>query len=125
MSSILLIEPDLLLGQTYEAGLSRKGHDVVRVDTVERALMALERHIPDVIILEIQLQTHDGIEFMHELRSYSEWRHIPILINTYIRTQNLAGTTSALKELGVVQVLYKPSTTLTKLVHAVTRSIQS
>lgn len=117
MKTVLLIEPNALLAQSYTQVLQRSGYRVMRAKGAQDAVHAADTATPDVVVLEIQLVAHSGIEFLHEFRSYAEWRDIPVLVVTNLppaSTEPLQGV--LLNQLGVSSVLYKPQTSLRSLV---------
>lgn len=117
--TILLVEPDRVLGQTAKTALEAFGHTVVWKKTAQTALDALDENIPEVLVLEPQLGVHNGVELLYEIASYPEWKHIPVVLYTLnSRVQNRAFQ-NALKQLKVEQVLYKPETTAVRLVNVV------
>jgi DNA-binding response OmpR family regulator len=120
MSHILLIEPDRVLAETYRQLLVDEGHDVVPCASAQAAIMATDQQKPDLIILELQLIEHSGIEFLYELRSYEEWQNIPVIIHSHVPAGEFAANWQLLREsLGVENYLYKPLTTLRRLRKAV------
>lgn len=112
---ILLVEPDKILGQTAKTSLQANGHKVTLRTNAQTALDALDKNLPDMIILEIQLGIHNGIEFLYELRSYIEWQEIPVIVHTINAKILDERFGQALTQLGVMTLLYKPRTTLKKL----------
>ncbi|HSX42518.1 MAG TPA: response regulator [Candidatus Saccharimonadales bacterium] len=116
---VLLIEPDKLLAQVYTLALERAGHSVAHARSAQAAVHAADEQLPDVVVLELQLPRHNGIEFLYEFRSYSEWRHIPVLLHTYVRPGELAPAATLHDQLGVLATLYKPATNLEQLCMAV------
>jgi DNA-binding response OmpR family regulator len=119
--NVLLVEPDRILGKAAEAKLKTAGHTVIRCQSAQGALDALDQNPPDVIILELQLGIHNGIEFLYEMRSYTEWQHIPVIVHTINSHVSDDQFKKPLAQLGVESVLYKPRTTGDKLVQAVRR----
>lgn len=120
MANILLIEPDLLLAKTYAKSMDAAGHKVVACAGAQAAIHAADQKQPDVVILELQLVEHSGIEFMYEFRSYPEWQNIPVIIQTGVPVSEFAGNMKLLNdELGVRTYLYKPQTSLRQLVASV------
>jgi DNA-binding response OmpR family regulator len=120
MANVLLIEPDRVLADTYMQALQHAGHSVVRVASAQAAIGAADSTLPDVVVLELQLAVHDGIEFLHEFRSYGEWQETPVIVNTYLTPQAIAPVARALQEdLGVKICLYKPRASLEKLIKTV------
>lgn len=120
MASILCIEPDRVLAETYYEALTTAGHEVVVTPSAQTALMVTDEFKPDGIILELQLIEHSGVEFLYELRSYTDWQHIPVIIQTQVSPGEFAGNRQILKQqLNVAAYLYKPQTTLQQLVKVV------
>jgi CheY-like chemotaxis protein len=117
--NILLIEPSHVLASTYKAALQTAGHVVVHTASAQTAIQAIDQNVPQLIILELQLVGHSGIEFLYELRSYPEWQHVPVVIHSLVAEMQLLDQLERLQGLGVVRHLYKPVITLQKLVRAV------
>jgi DNA-binding response OmpR family regulator len=118
---ILLLEPDKVLARTMCAALELAGHTASWQMEAEAAIHALDDAPAEVIILELQLAAHGGVEFLHELRSYPEWEHIPVIIHTILPRAAPAANAQAWQQLGVADYLYKPHTTLAHLVQTVDR----
>jgi DNA-binding response OmpR family regulator len=117
MSHILLIEPNTLLAKTYTQALQHVGHTVAHVTGAQAAVDAADKQAPDMVIVELHLSGHSGIEFLHEFRSYAEWLTIPVVVSTALTTAQIAPAVEALRrDLGVCEVLYKPRTSLQDLV---------
>jgi DNA-binding response OmpR family regulator len=120
MADILVIEPDRVLAETYYEALTSAGHSVVVTPSAQTAIMVADETNPDIIVLEIQLIEHSGIEFLYELRSYVDWQNIPVIIQTQVPPGEFAGNQRLLKkQLGIAVYLYKPQTSLRQLVDAV------
>ena len=120
MSNILLIEPDRVLAETYYLTLHRAGHKVVVCPSAQSAIMAADKTKPDLVVLELQLVAHSGVEFLYEFRSYADWQNIPVIVHTVVPPVEFAGSRDVLMhELGVSEYLYKPQTNLQKLVRCV------
>ena len=117
---ILLIEPDTLLAQTYSKALKHSGHRVQVSATAQQAVHQADEHMPELVILELQLVSHSGIEFLYELRSYPEWQDIPVLVLSHVPPTEFVDSWNLLQnELGVKKYLYKPRTSLAKLLNSV------
>lgn len=112
---VLLIEPDAILAGTYTRALERQGHTVSRAVSAQTAVHIADERRPDVVVLELQLPRHNGVEFLYEFRSYSEWRDIPIVVHTSLPLTELAAAETLQAELGVARLLYKPATSLARL----------
>jgi DNA-binding response OmpR family regulator len=117
--NILLIEPDQLLAQACRYAFELEGHTVAHVVSAQAAVHQADERQPDVVVLELQLPRHNGVEFLYEFRSYSEWLHIPIIIYSFVPPNELQAAATLQKELGVQRVLHKQNTSLRQLCRAV------
>lgn len=120
MAQILLVEPDRLLAQTYHRVLTDAGHEVAACAGAQAAITAADKARPDLVVLELQLVEHSGIEFLYEFRSYPEWQGIPVLIHTGVPPAEFNDSWPILgRELGIDVYLYKPRTSLRQLLDSV------
>lgn len=116
--NVLLIEPDTVLANIYTQAFERVGHKVMRVSTAQAGVTVTDIRQPDVVIMELQLATQSGVAFLYEFRSYQDWLHIPVIVHSVIAPGQLAPFQQALQELHITEYLYKPYTSLKKLVAA-------
>lgn len=120
MANILLAEPDSTLGPLYKQALERAGNTVHWRKTAASAVSTLDELSIDVLILEIQMAVHNGIELLYEIRSYTDWNTVRVVLHTDIRSSRIDDR--ARRDLGIEQVLYKSDTSLAQLCEAVTAS---
>lgn len=116
---LLIIEPDGVLASLYKRALTSAGHQVNIYKGAQAAIESIDKNKPDLILVELNLPMHNGVEFLYELRSYPEWQYIPIIIHSFIGPEELSISESVKQHLGVVSHLYKPQTSLAKLIDAV------
>lgn len=116
---ILLVEPDKVQARLAKAALARHDHNVAVVSSGQRAVDALDAQDYEAVILEPQLGLHNGIELLYELRSYAEWRTLPVLIWTLNSQLTQHVFAKPLRQLGIDHVLYKPTTSLASLAEQV------
>lgn len=117
MSSILLIEPNTVLAKTYTQALHHAGHTVAHVTGAQAAIDAADKRQPDLVIVELQLPQHSGVEFLHEFRSYAEWLSVPVVVVTALPPARIMLAKQPLmRDLGVREILYKPRVTLQDIV---------
>jgi DNA-binding response OmpR family regulator len=116
---ILLIEPDIRLAGLYRRALEQAEHNVSWARQAQSAVHAADDKKPDLVLLELQLSAHNGIEFLYEFRSYTEWKDIPVILLTMVTPDAILITKSQMESLGIVDILYKPATNLAQLVAAV------
>jgi DNA-binding response OmpR family regulator len=112
---ILLVEPNILLGDTYRQALETEGYKAILVHGAQEAVQVADNKPPDVVVLELQLAGHSGVEFLYEFRSYPEWQQIPIVLHTMVPPHALNMSEALLNQLNIADYLYKPSTSLHKL----------
>jgi len=116
MAEILLVEPDSRLAATYAKTLQAAGHHVTTVPSAQTAIVAADTALPDLVILELQLVEHSGIEFLYEFRSYPDWQAVPVIIQSQVPPAEFSDNWQLLQnELGVQAYLYKPRTSLRRL----------
>ncbi|MBC7708338.1 response regulator [Polaromonas sp.] len=126
MAHIILIEPDRVLAATYKQGLEASGNSVVMCASAQAAIFAADEKRPDVIVSELQLIGHSGIEFLYEFRSYTEWQTIPVLIHTQVPPAEFSNSWSLLRdELGIHEYMYKPLTSFQQLQRSIAACLNS
>lgn len=124
MASILLIEPDRVLAAIYFQALTAQGHDVSVAPGAQSAIMAADRSLPQIVVIELQLVDHSGIEFLYELFSYSEWQDIKIIVLSHIPPAEFSSAAEIFRsQLGMVDYLYKPHATNKDLLASVARAV--
>lgn len=119
MKHVLVVDADRQLRSVYISALEAAGFTAVGAVSAQAAVGQCESKLPNVIILELQLQGHSGVELLHELRSYPEWQHIPVILQTMVPRKALERFDDAFKTMGIVAYAYKPETSLKKLISLV------
>lgn len=114
-SYILILEPDKILSSQYKIYLDSYGYIAKIANSAEAAIALADKQTPALIIMEIFLKNHSGVEFLYEFRSYSEWQDVPVIILSRIAESDLGLNESSKKILGINKVLYKHDTSLQKL----------
>jgi DNA-binding response OmpR family regulator len=116
---ILIIEPDKLLAETYQQSLQSAGHKVRVAADAQNAIHDIDKKRPDLIILEVQLGEHNGVEFLYELRSYGEWTNIPVIVLSQLPEADIGFSRTVKDKLGIRAYHYKPATNLAHLCESV------
>lgn len=83
MKRILLVEDNEQIMKGNERMLKRRGYEVVTALTLAQASKAIEIQMPDLFVLDIMLPDGSGLDFMQELRKYSQ---VPVLLLTGLTT---------------------------------------
>ena len=125
MAKVLLIEPDKPLAAVYQQALASAGHEVVVRHTAQSAIFAVDDGLPDLVLLELQLAAHSGIEFLYELRTYPEWQNVPVVVLSQIPAYELESSFRLLRDqLGISSYHYKPQVSLSQLLAIVEDSVK-
>lgn len=124
MARVLLIEPDAVLARVCRTALMNAGHDVVQEGDAQSAVNACDEQTPDIIVMEIQLTNHSGAELLYEIRSYSEWQNIPVVVFTVVPPSEFNDSWSQISaDLKLGAYLYKQDTSLAKLKSTVDKQL--
>lgn len=125
MKHILLIEDDPWLADLYRDVLQlNKNITVQCARSADEAFTALDEAVSiNLIILDMFLPGHSGIEFLHELASYDDINTIPVIILSSVYQHDFGMSSERWSHYGVVQYLYKPKTKPNDLIAAVEKQI--
>jgi two-component system cell cycle response regulator DivK len=79
---VLVVEDNIANQELLQDWLEAEGFDVVSVGNLQGALNALEARTPQVVLLDVQLGTEDGLALSAWIRSNPPISHIPIIAVT-------------------------------------------
>ena len=82
VSTILVVDDDEGVTQTFARILRLEGYDVRTAMNAETALREADRSHPDAIILDLRMPLVDGLGFLRRLRAHDEQRTTPVAIVT-------------------------------------------
>jgi DNA-binding response OmpR family regulator len=106
VSTILVVDDDEGVTQTFARILRLEGYDVRTAMNAETALREADRSRPDAIILDLRMPMVDGLGFLRRLRARDEQRDTPVAIVTgdYFLDDQVS---AELRELGA-ELKFKP-----------------
>ena len=104
--------------------LSTLGHKVQWRSAAQSAINSADETAPDVVVLELQLADHSGLEFLYEFRSYPEWQNVPIVILSNIDDSEISASSILLGPLEVVAYHHKHDTTLEQLAATIDKALE-
>lgn len=110
MALILLLENDVPYAKTLRRALELDGHAVDWTADAQDAIHLADAHKPDLVITELLLGMHNGVEFLHEFRSYEDWQAVPIIVLSNVPPDVYAEVLKV--QFGVTQYLTKSTTRL-------------
>jgi two-component system, cell cycle response regulator DivK len=79
---ILVVEDNQLNRELLCDWLETEGYDAVSASNLCEALAAVEKFIPDAVLLDIQLGADDGLSLAAWIRQQTALRHIPVIAVT-------------------------------------------
>ncbi|MFQ5484498.1 MAG: sigma 54-interacting transcriptional regulator [Desulfobacterales bacterium] len=100
---ILLIEDEEILRFTFKSFLTKAGHEVITAEDYDTALEAISENVLDLIIADIILKGHTGLDILREIRT--QGRRIPVIM---ITGKPSIETASEAVRLGAYDYLTKP-----------------
>ena len=80
MKSILIVEDDITYGIMLKTWLTKKGYQIYAASNVARARKVIETETVDLILSDLRLPDHDGIDILRWLIKHE--RMIPLIIMT-------------------------------------------
>lgn len=81
-SRVLLVEDEEDIAFILRFLLERNGFQVDHAPDGREAMARLDRDPPDIVILDIMLPYHDGLEIVEALRNRPSWQAVPVLMLT-------------------------------------------
>jgi CheY-like chemotaxis protein len=81
-TSILLVDDSLHNLKLMRFLLGQEGFEVRTAENAEQALLALAKHIPNLILMDIQLPGMDGLQLTRHLRRDASLSGVPIVAFT-------------------------------------------
>ena len=82
MSTILVVDDDVDIGELVTFKLASLGHDLVTRHDGESGLAAAKEHLPDLIILDWMMPRLSGLEVCAALREDPRFLRIPVILLT-------------------------------------------
>jgi CheY-like chemotaxis protein len=80
-ATILILEDDPILQEAYQVLLESEGHNIVLANNGEEGFVALEKHNPDLILLDLLMPIMDGMTFLKKLRKNGDKTTVVVLTN--------------------------------------------
>jgi signal transduction histidine kinase len=102
VSTILIIDDDVVVCEMLERFLKKQGFEVMVADNGEDGLILAREQRPDVITLDVLMPDVDGWSVLRELKTDSELATIPVIMLTMSDDRNMSYT------LGATHFLSKP-----------------
>lgn len=114
---VLVVDDDLSWCEATAEGLREHGYRVETVHTGSEAIEYLQHHLPDALVLDIQLPDISGLDVLDQLRIRGV--RVPTVV---VSAQDTAFIIDRAMQLGARAILRKP-TALDYVLEALTRII--
>lgn len=103
--TILIVEDNLVNQRVVSAMLKKQGYRVVIAGHGGQALEAIEREMPALVLMDLQMPEVDGFEATRQIRRQPRWRTLPIVAMT---AHAMSGDRELCLEAGMDGYLSKP-----------------
>lgn len=77
MTTVLIVEDEQAIRRFLRTALEADGLRVYDADTLQRGLLEAATRKPDLVILDLGLPDGDGIDFIRDLR---QWSQVPVIV---------------------------------------------
>jgi signal transduction histidine kinase/CheY-like chemotaxis protein len=85
--TVLVVDDDANIRTLLRQELEAEGYEVQEADNGEAAIAQVQAHVPNLIILDIQMPGIDGFQVAELLKSSPQTAHIPIIILSVFEDQ--------------------------------------
>ncbi len=75
--SILVVEDEADIRRFVRLSLESEGYDVFEADTIKRGLIDAGTRRPELVVLDLGLPDGDGVDFIRDLRG---WSQVPVIV---------------------------------------------
>lgn len=117
MKNVLLLEPNPKVASVIcEFFTSNSDLNVLVAGDSQSALTVADSNKIDLAIIELAIAKNNGLAFLHEFTSYSDWSNIPVIVHSLLSLNEFSDMPK-LGMLGVKKYLYKPKTKLQTLLN--------
>jgi chemosensory pili system protein ChpA (sensor histidine kinase/response regulator) len=103
--TIMIVDDSLTVRKITGRLLAREGYNVLTAKDGVDALEQLQEHLPDVMLVDIEMPRMDGFDLTRNVRADSRLKHIPIIM---ITSRTAEKHRNYAKEIGVNVYLGKP-----------------
>jgi len=78
MKKILIVDDEEVIRMLYGEELEDEGYDVITTGTGQGLVELVGREKPDLIILDIKMAEHDGLDLLQDIRK--EYYNVPVIL---------------------------------------------
>jgi DNA-binding response OmpR family regulator len=78
MKKILIVDDEEVIRMLYGEELEEEGYEVITAGSGHGLMEMIERDKPDLVILDIKMAEHDGLDLLQEIRK--DFYNIPVVL---------------------------------------------
>jgi len=120
MISIAIIEDDQTIAQMYRMKFESEGFAIGVAADGRSGLEMVSKHIPDLILLDLQMPEMNGTETLKHIRKLPGGQNIPVIVLTNLGQQEAPKDLAAL---GIESYIIKADLTPSQVVEQVKRTL--
>ena len=77
---ILIVDDEPNIVTALEYLLQKSGYEVLLARDGDAALKQVEKHLPDLVLLDVMMSLKSGYEVCQRMRDRADWQHIKIVM---------------------------------------------
>jgi len=82
MKQILIVEDKPTSRELLRTVLEQQGYEVVEAEDGEQALVRIREHVPDLVLMDLQMPVKNGYDVLREIRNDSRLDRLPVIAVT-------------------------------------------
>jgi DNA-binding response OmpR family regulator len=86
--TVLLVEDDTMLVDMYKMKFESEGWTVHTAGNGMEGLSALEKNIPDILLLDVIMPQMDGFSMLKKVKENDAWKNLPVVLLTNLGQDN-------------------------------------
>lgn len=122
MIKIALIEDNTVISQMYRMKFESEGFEVKLATDGAQGTALVEDFKPDIILLDLQMPTMNGVEALKKIRKIETAKNTPVLILTNLGEEEAP---KELKDLNISSYIVKANFTPSQVVERVKETLDS
>jgi DNA-binding response OmpR family regulator len=79
-NKILIVDDEPNIVTALEYLLQKSGYEVLLAQDGDAALKQVEKHLPDLVLLDVMMSLKSGYEVCQRMRERADWQHIKIVM---------------------------------------------
>ena len=84
MARLLIVDDEVFIRKLYQAEFEREGYKVSIAANADQAWSIIGKEKPDLVILDIELEDSNGLDFLNKLRQ--EYSSCAVILNSAYST---------------------------------------